>query len=550
MPQPIQFSADAARVAAALRTLLTALEAHPVRKARLSLAWDEFRAAFGDGPAPDGVPVDSTGRPDIYGLRALIRASTGVSAEARDALQDVTDAIPGVVGGCARVFRDSAGAPEPTPDQLREHERNARDADDAPIRQAKAAIRSALTHLPTSPPTTRTADNSQTTFVPHPPPADPVFAEAAAAATRRRDYDARVATDHKELRRVCRLLEDASEHRAATPEELVAGWASALVAAARALDRAGLADLWADEPGEWMPRRLACAALRAAARCQAEAEQAVRLIFADTEHRNSVGPALTDIARRAERRLRERQEAALRRDYPDLAPRGEPDGTPTTSAGYDPSECEPSTFAELATWLAEREYSTRPDSRPRRIPVTARGTDLLYLQSYCEATFGSWGLEALAELRGQYAVQTDVATDQNSPTPLREIADHFRALGIQVPAAPATSLPAPRPKRSTERGEGREKLIAALTKHHRYGDGGCLNPEPVGNNELARLADVEQSTASEFFKREFQGHAKYKALCRDAGRLAAALKLLNNEFAPHDLYGRRPTGEGGEDDRE
>src|SRR5262245_10829995 len=66
-------------------------------------------------------------------------------------------------------------------------------------------------------------------------------------------------------------------------------------------------------------------------------------------------------------------------------------------------------------------------------------------------------------------------------------------------------------KRSTERGEGRRKLIAALTNHHQYAKGSCLNQEPVGNNELARLADVEESTASDFFKREFNGHAEYKA---------------------------------------
>jgi hypothetical protein len=94
-----------------------------------------------------------------------------------------------------------------------------------------------------------------------------------------------------------------------------------------------------------------------------------------------------------------------------------------------------------------------------------------------------------------------------------------------------------RPKRSTERGEGREKLIAALTKHHRYADGGCLNTEPINNNELARLAGVDKATASAFFKAKFRGHAKYRAACRDAGRLADALKVLNGEFSPHDLYG-------------
>jgi hypothetical protein len=105
-----------------------------------------------------------------------------------------------------------------------------------------------------------------------------------------------------------------------------------------------------------------------------------------------------------------------------------------------------------------------------------------------------------------------------------------------------------RKKRSTERGEGRAKLIAALTNHHQYADGSCLNLEPIGNNELAKAAVVSPSTASTFFNDEFEGHTKYKALCRDSSQLAAALKLLNNEFSPHDLYGRRPTGEDDRDD--
>ena len=98
-------------------------------------------------------------------------------------------------------------------------------------------------------------------------------------------------------------------------------------------------------------------------------------------------------------------------------------------------------------------------------------------------------------------------------------------------------------KRSTERGEGRAKLIAALTKHHKYADGSCLNLEPVGNNELARLAEVSQSTASAFFSKHFHGHAKYRATCCDPTRLVAALKLLNQEFSPHLLLGAKPSGE-------
>jgi hypothetical protein len=122
--------------------------------------------------------------------------------------------------------------------------------------------------------------------------------------------------------------------------------------------------------------------------------------------------------------------------------------------------------------------------------------------------------------------------------------------GAVQETAVGTSSPSPavKPKRSTERGEGRSKLIAALTMHHRYADGGCLNLAPIGNNDLARLAGVSPSTASAFFNEEFQGHAKYKALCPDSARLVAALKLLNNEYSPHDLYGRRPADEDDRDD--
>lgn len=97
-----------------------------------------------------------------------------------------------------------------------------------------------------------------------------------------------------------------------------------------------------------------------------------------------------------------------------------------------------------------------------------------------------------------------------------------------------------RPKRSTERGEGRAKLISALTWHHDYAEDGCLNQEPIGNNQLAREAGVSDSTASEFFNKEFNhgekgGYAKYRVKCRDAGALAYALKALRGEFTPAEL---------------
>jgi hypothetical protein len=104
------------------------------------------------------------------------------------------------------------------------------------------------------------------------------------------------------------------------------------------------------------------------------------------------------------------------------------------------------------------------------------------------------------------------------------------------------------PKRTTQKGEAQAKLIAALTKHHKYADGSCLNLEPIGNNELARLAGVSESTASAFFNKQFGGHAKYRAGCSDTSKLVAALKLLNQEFAPHLLYGAKPPGEDKRED--
>src|SRR5262249_25499836 len=106
-----------------------------------------------------------------------------------------------------------------------------------------------------------------------------------------------------------------------------------------------------------------------------------------------------------------------------------------------------------------------------------------------------------------------------------------------------------KPKRSTAQGDARTRIIAALSKHHKYADSSCLKFEPIGNNELAHLAGVSGSTVSEFFKKEFQGHTKYQATCRDkSGLLANALKMLNNEYAPYLLYDQRPAHEGGRDE--
>jgi hypothetical protein len=131
-----------------------------------------------------------------------------------------------------------------------------------------------------------------------------------------------------------------------------------------------------------------------------------------------------------------------------------------------------------------------------------------------------------------------------TPTPPPAAQRHSQELlvdeplgGSKPPAAVVTGQNPPgKAKRSTQRGEGRAKLIAALTKHHEYASGGCLNTKPVGNNELARLAGVSESTASDFFKKEFKGFNKYRYKCQNTGALCNALKALRGEFTPAELF--------------
>jgi hypothetical protein len=101
------------------------------------------------------------------------------------------------------------------------------------------------------------------------------------------------------------------------------------------------------------------------------------------------------------------------------------------------------------------------------------------------------------------------------------------------------------------RGEARAKLIAALTEHHQYAKDSYLNQEPIGNNELAKKADVSKHAASKFFKKVFKGHAKYRACCiNNTSSLIAVLKWLNDEFTPHILLERELPGQAHREDDE
>ena len=97
-----------------------------------------------------------------------------------------------------------------------------------------------------------------------------------------------------------------------------------------------------------------------------------------------------------------------------------------------------------------------------------------------------------------------------------------------------------RTKGKSARGSTADLLIAALSKHHKYGTEDSLNLEPISNNELARLSEVSPSTASAFFDAKFKGHDRYKSVCESADTLLLSLKMLNQEYAPHVLYGKDP----------
>jgi len=126
----------------------------------------------------------------------------------------------------------------------------------------------------------------------------------------------------------------------------------------------------------------------------------------------------------------------------------------------------------------------------------------------------------------------------------------------EVPAtitAPSDQVLSPdgnsaRRKRSRPRGAARQLLVGKLNAHHHYDDGRSLNLEPIGNNAIASLVGIDKSTASDFFTKEFGSYDHYCRTCADPAALTAALRLLNGEVKPRNLYGRAPPGEGARPD--
>jgi hypothetical protein len=144
------------------------------------------------------------------------------------------------------------------------------------------------------------------------------------------------------------------------------------------------------------------------------------------------------------------------------------------------------------------------------------------------------GLDSLAAWKLSLAEVVELLAQQATPEQQRE-----------------TGQPAPRKNRSTGKGDAKVKIISALTKHHEYANGSCLNQEPIGVRDLAGKdkADVGRSTVSDFFGAEFGGHTKYREVfCRDVHLLVAALKKLNDEYTVDNLFGGTPPSERRDDD--
>jgi hypothetical protein len=156
----------------------------------------------------------------------------------------------------------------------------------------------------------------------HPTSLDPVFAEAAAAASRRRAYDARREQLYRERCRLVGAVEEAANfsiQATISDDDFARAWAIALQKAGEAVAEAGLCNLIGADSG-WMPARLARAALRAATRGPSAVTEAACGIVADSVHRAGVRPALQELAREVYRRLSARHDELMKAEFPDLEP--------------------------------------------------------------------------------------------------------------------------------------------------------------------------------------------------------------------------------------
>ncbi len=103
-------------------------------------------------------------------------------------------------------------------------------------------------------------------------------------------------------------------------------------------------------------------------------------------------------------------------------------------------------------------------------------------------------------------------------------------------------------KKSTVKGEAREKIVSELSLHHKYNNELCdLSCGPINGAELARQAKVAPSTVTKFFKDEFEdGRFGYHRICKNSQELTNVLRRLNKEHPPartHSFDTKREKGD-------
>lgn len=206
---------------------------------------------------------------------------------------------------------------------------------------------------------------------------------------------------------------------------------------------------------------------------------------------------------------------------------------------------------EKLVYFAGVEAVAHPSLAPQaHAAVLELANTIRSLETFTGA-YGEWDAVApslVKAIQDASVFSRGVASTASSPTFTPEASSTPDDPGLQ--SAERAAPKSVREKRSTEKGEAEAKLIAALAAHHQYSDGSCLNLQPVRNNALARLAGVDQGSATRFFKKHFQGRQKYARICQDPASLSRILGSFVGDMPAWKLFGRAPVSEGGRSEDE
>ncbi|MCO6455099.1 MAG: hypothetical protein J5I93_07350 [Pirellulaceae bacterium] len=219
-----------------------------------------------------------------------------------------------------------------------------------------------------------------------------------------------------------------------------------------------------------------------------------------------------------------------------------------------PEERVPITTEEMQEMLRQRQRYRDENERPEteylyrmyveskvatlNEVVTELNKAVVIVDTYVAALTGS-GTQSLSNNPQECSPLVRERRTFESPNdPTQPLSDESVEYESQEEVGSGAKSPAKPRRRKTVKGKAREELISALTKHHKYEDGGCLNTDFISVRELAGRTGLSVGSASNFFNRQFNegkkggGHDKYKLTCRDPGALSDAIKAMRGEFTP------------------